>query len=340
MTEQINYISGNLSNKDVKDTNLYIVSTNTGFKTYYKDNFVPVRIKLVEGGIKFAHILETTNLYVYVSDNAPTSLIIWDDVGKSIIRNINFNEPIMNVKITRHYIAVILKNKVLLHDLKEFKKIKEYNTADNENGLCLLTDKYLICLGDTDGNVNIVDLSNFESKNIQAHKSPITVCNMSYDDKYLVTASVKGTIIRLINIMDNVIVREFRRGLTQGNIHNCVFNYSDNITSLLCVTSNTGTIHLYNLLDDDQNYKSYLKPFKPLLPEYFDSTWSSISLNDNNTVSNKHICIFDNSGMNKLYIVSYDGTHSTYKYDILNKTLIKEKTHKLILDTTDSSVSE
>lgn len=326
MEEVISHISYN------NDNSLYLVSTNFGYRIYSRHKNVPEKIKNIEGGVKMAYILDSTNIVMYVAENTPTNMTIWDTHSQTALKSFAYDDLIIGIRITRKKVAVIFRNKVLLLSFPDdIKQIAEFNTCNNDNNLCLLTDKYLVCLDEIEGRIRVVNLSNLESNIINAHTSAISCMNISPDQNQLVTTSIKGTIIRLFNISDGIIVKEFRRGLTYGNIYSCSFNNINNTATQLCVSSDTGTLHIYNLLDDDQNYKSYLASIKSILPQYCSSTWSSMNINDAE-IKDKHICLYNNhisSNLIKLYVVSYRGIYSIYIIDDVNKVITKESTYKL-----------
>lgn len=316
MEEEINHLAFN-SNYSV-----FVMSTNKGFKIYRSSDNSPQKSRAVDGGVKLALILDVTNIIVYVANNTPSVLTIWDEHKGTIIGIKECKEPILDAKITRKHVAIVHKNYITLYDLQDnLKELKEIKTYNNDNVICYLTDKYLICPGSDQGIVNIITLSDMSSKEIKSHFSALTCVNITSDQKQLVTASDQGTLIRLFDINNGEKLREYRRGASAGRVYNCVL---DKDANFLCVTSDKGTIHIYNLSDNDQNYRSAISALS-IVSKYFDSTWSSMKLTDSNIICMKHICCFDEK-MNNIYVITYNGTITSYAFDLKTKNIIKGET--------------
>jgi len=67
----------------------------------------------------------------------------------------------------------------------------------------------------------------------------------------LATSSEKGTIIRLYNTRDGLLIQEFRRGNEYAHIFSLSF---DNSGRWLACSSDSGTIHIFALNVDQQQY--------------------------------------------------------------------------------------
>ncbi|KAJ9098896.1 hypothetical protein QFC19_006235 [Naganishia cerealis] len=81
---------------------------------------------------------------------------------------------------------------------------------------------------------------------IQAHKSPIAALAINSQGTMLASASDKGTIIRVFSLPDAKRLGEYRRGSKAARIYSMNFNP---VGTLLCVSSDTETVHVYNLLE-------------------------------------------------------------------------------------------
>ena len=86
----------------------------------------------------------------------------------------------------------------------------------------------------------------------------------------IATASCKGTLIRVFDVTNGSLLSELRRGSNPAVIYCINFN-SD--SSLLCVSSDHGTIHIFSLEDKNKNKQSSLAAAS-FLPKYFSSMWS------------------------------------------------------------------
>lgn len=87
---------------------------------------------------------------------------------------------------------------------------------------------------------------------IQAHKAPVANLSLNPAGTLLATASDKGTVIRLFSVPNGDKVHEFRRGSYPAKIYSISFNA---VSSLLCVSSDTETVHIFKLAKGDKGAK-------------------------------------------------------------------------------------
>ncbi len=86
----------------------------------------------------------------------------------------------------------------------------------------------------------------------------------------LATASIKGTLIRVFEVSNGNLLCELRRGTNPATIYCINFNAT---STLLCVASDHGTIHIFSLEEKNKNKQSSLAG-ATFLPKYFSSMWS------------------------------------------------------------------
>uniref|UniRef100_A0A6C0EJH3 Anaphase-promoting complex subunit 4 WD40 domain-containing protein n=1 Tax=viral metagenome TaxID=1070528 RepID=A0A6C0EJH3_9ZZZZ len=242
-------------------------------------------------------------------------LIIWDDNKGEVIGEIEFKTKILNIKITKEIIVVITNYKIYIYSFNNLQLIKSIEISEEVNGLCEILNNNIIAYpGKEIGSmcINYFDQENDlgsgldtnidtepdtkqdtkqdteqdtkqdtnrginkSEKIIKAHLNQIERFCLSKDGSYIATCSHKGTLLRIFNIEDNVLVKELRRGSDQATIVDLKFN--DDLTLLLC-SSDKGTIHIFNALVDDAENKNTnfyaLSGIKNYLPSYFSSEWS------------------------------------------------------------------
>jgi len=87
---------------------------------------------------------------------------------------------------------------------------------------------------------------------IRAHKSTLSCLAISPNGELVASASEQGTIIRIFNLESRQKIHEFRRGTDKAQIYS--INFNKNCTKI-CVSSNKGTIHIFNL---DENSSLYI----------------------------------------------------------------------------------
>lgn len=80
---------------------------------------------------------------------------------------------------------------------------------------------------------------------IEAHSSTIGTLELSHDGSLLATASEKGTIIRVFETKQGIIMQELRRGSETAVIFSINFHFQNEW--LACI-SDSGTLHVYSLL--------------------------------------------------------------------------------------------
>ena len=110
----------------------------------------------------------------------------------------------------------------------------------------------------TTGDVLLFDTLNLSAINvIQAHKTPIACLALNASGTMLATASDKGTVVRVFSVPDAKKLWQFRRGSQSARIFSINFNLS---ASLLAVSSDSSTIHIYNLANSPQSRAALAEP--------------------------------------------------------------------------------
>jgi hypothetical protein len=75
------------------------------------------------------------------------------------------------------------------------------------------------------------------------HHSTLGAVAMSHEGKYVVSASVVGTALKLIETRSGSVLRQLNRGTTSNTLHSLSFNSGG---SLIVCVSETGTVHIFN----------------------------------------------------------------------------------------------
>lgn len=176
-----------------------------------------------------------------------------------------------------------------------------------------------------------IEYINPKNSIIKAHQSNIRFMVLSQDGKFIATCSEKGTLIRIYNTNNKMLVKELRRGSDEAVINWICFN-KDN-THLLC-RSKKGTIHIFHTdykEERKQNNKfmfitgyinKYLTPIKQYMPKYIDSEWSFAQFNFQGKST---ISAFSIEEPNVIYIVSFEGTIFKINFNNMNHvTVIKQ----------------
>lgn len=97
----------------------------------------------------------------------------------------------------------------------------------------------------TSGDVLLFDALKLQAINVvEAHRSPLSCVTLNNTGTTLATASDKGTIIRVFSVPSAHKLYQFRRGSLPSRIYSMSFNTT---STLLCVSSATETVHIFQL---------------------------------------------------------------------------------------------
>lgn len=159
---------------------------------------------------------------------------------KEIIR-MNYQGPILAVKLNRQRLVVVLETIVYIYDIANMHLTHTIaQTPRNPKGVCALASynnlpaeapgshSYFAYPGsDTTGLVYIYDVANLQPvTNIEAHTSPVACLALSPGGDRLATASQRGTVIRVFGLPKGEPLFEFRRGSSPSHISSMSFSVS------------------------------------------------------------------------------------------------------------------
>lgn len=106
--------------------------------------------------------------------------------------------------------------------------------------------------------------------------------SMNLEGTKIATASVKGTLVRVFDVQTGQLQNELRRGADTSEIFSISFNYD---STRLCVSSDKGSIHIFNLESRNRTSRFLVPPISnflfpwlnPILPIASQclATWSS-----------------------------------------------------------------
>lgn len=172
-------------------------------------------------------------------------VIIWDDSKGKVALEITTLTAVRGVQISKSRVVVVLQNSVRVYAFeKQPKPLAKYETADNLQGLCALSDRWLVFPGQTPGQVQVVELATDNVSIIPAHTSRLQALQLSADGELLATASEKGTIIRIFATSSCARIAERRRGTEFATIYSLRFSPSG---KMLACTSAKGSLHIFDV---------------------------------------------------------------------------------------------
>jgi len=277
-----------------QDQSCFCVGTETGFRIFNCD---PLRCQERQdwpdtggttgggSGVRLAEMLFRCNYIALVGGGArprypANKVAVWDDLKKKIVIELEFCSAVLAVRLRRDRIVVVLETMIKVFTFTSSPtQLHIFDTAANPLGLCSLSpscDNSLLAMPATrPGRLHLVDLISADSPplDIAAHDSALSVIQINVQGTRVATASTKGTLVRVFDTGSGAILTELRRGSQPATIH-CVNFNSD--SSLLCVASDHGTIHIFSLggqTAKNRQLQSSLAQAS-FLPKYFSSEWS------------------------------------------------------------------
>ncbi|XP_045478537.1 WD repeat domain phosphoinositide-interacting protein 2-like isoform X2 [Harmonia axyridis] len=231
-----------------------------------------------KGGEEEVYLIEklfASSLVAVVTVDAPRMLKVRHYKRGTEICNYTYASSILNIKMNRERLCVILRDSCHIHDIHTMAVLHTIGeTPPNNNGLCALSwgdpKVHLLAYPSsiTAGYVQIFDTSHLVSRiTIKAHESPLVAMAFNPEGTLLATASVKGTLIRVHNVADGTRVAAFRRGISRCvNIHSLTFSICGRYVG---ASSNTETIHIYKIPDNivkaasEQTWMAYFSTYLP-----------------------------------------------------------------------------
>ncbi|GAA5983754.1 hypothetical protein JCM10908_005911 [Rhodotorula pacifica] len=224
-----------------------------------------------DGATSIVEMLFCTSLVALVgAGDRPASstrrLQIVNTKRQSTICELTFPTTILAVKLNRRRLVVVLEERIYVYDISNMKLLHEIETSPNPNAICALApssdNSYLAypsplpspatpfstapSQNAQSGDVLLFDAASLSVTNIvQAHKSPVAFVALNSTGTLLATASDKGTVIRVFSVPNGDRLHEFRRGSYPAKIYSISFNAA---STLLCVSSDTETVHIFKLV--------------------------------------------------------------------------------------------
>lgn len=104
-----------------QDNGCFICSTSNGIRVFNTDEFQSTFYRDFEGGVKMAEMLFRTNIIALVGTGNNNSypsqrLILWDDIQHRPFGELNFKTDVLNVKLRKDKVIVVLEHKVYVYN--------------------------------------------------------------------------------------------------------------------------------------------------------------------------------------------------------------------------------
>jgi WD repeat-containing protein 45 len=247
-----------------QDNECFVVSTSAGLRVFCTEEFRVTFIRDFFGGIKMAELLFCTNIIGFVGTGEnpcypSTRFIFWDDVKLMPIGEFDFKTDVLNIKLRRDYVVLLLEEKIYVYLLNDFKRVDQFVTISNPQGLVALSpnmpDSNACVLAFPEkpaGRVGIVDFSrgkdNPQKAYVDAHTDELAQIKLSQDGTIMATCSGKGTFIRIWDTKKAEMLQELCRSTFAANISDLTIDRSN---MMLACASDQGTIHKFKLSGDN-----------------------------------------------------------------------------------------
>lgn len=68
-------------------------------------------------------------------------LIFWNDYSQEPCAEIEFVDEVISCRLGKNLIAIVLKNRINIHNFKDLSLFDQFNTYTNIQGICAMADK-------------------------------------------------------------------------------------------------------------------------------------------------------------------------------------------------------
>jgi len=248
------------------NSSYFMLGTDVGFQVHQSYPLALKFSRVLNGGIGIVQNLNKSNIFCLVGGGespkyAPNKLLIWDDKKGKEVYEFRFSSFVSNCFVKIKYIFIFCKDSINIISMKTMKIIKEIAIKNNPEGIGTISsdlDKYILSWPSfSQGEIEIKDFQEIKlsshSIKLKAHSSEINYIKLNKDGTKLASSSIKGTTIRIFNLINKQIIQEFKRGNGTAKIYSLNFSTDNNIFVL---TSDHGTAHIF--LINNKNTKNFV----------------------------------------------------------------------------------
>ncbi|KAL9655043.1 hypothetical protein ABK040_008826 [Willaertia magna] len=335
-----------------EESNLLACGTEHGFrilsvnsqecKEEYRKNFM-------DGGISYVEFMENNTVALVSGGYKPAfsmnKVVIYNYKEKKVLNEILCPRNVISVHFKHKFLVIVSEDMVFIYNYK-FKEIFNFKTCLNPQGICSLVynDKLKECIlvfpTELIGHVKVIRLSTKKSKQnnnvildeyeLRAHDSSIQCISLNSNGSLLATASEKGTIVRLFQIINGEKLNEYRRGNLTNEIYSICFSHNNEY--IACVSSG-GTLHVFVLdmekwkknqqLNSSSNQTSngILSYILNYTNETYDSTPKSVF--KYRKVEGIGVCNFDVAD-EYIFVCTHKGAFHSLRFDLSGVTQQEE----------------
>ena len=248
-----------------QDTSCISIGSESGFKIVNTCPFLDLYFRDMKGGIGIVEMLNNTNILALVGGGKKpkypvNEFILWDEEKGDKIGRIKLKQKILNVKLKEKKIYIVTSEKIYVFNFD----LNLIDALESKNPLGLISLCYkedIVAYPDRkiQGYIRIKNYDKKKNCILSAHNTPLSFIQLNQEGTLISTSSLKGTIVRIYNIINGLLVKEVRRG-KEGSFINYISFEPTN--KYLAVFSDRKTIHLFFLNnangnnEENQNKKS------------------------------------------------------------------------------------
>lgn len=246
-----------------QDQNSLSVGHKKRFKLYnlsHLDEVEPFFDQVTKNEILIIERYCKSSYLMVVYENEPNILHHLYFKKDRLIGFCTYPENILRIRIGKELFAVGLEKAIHIYQLKDSEPLYVIDTIDNFLGLFALSAEKLAYPSDEVGKIHVVLHESPRNiiRTFEAHENQLAAMEISATKEMIVTASTKGTIIR-IHSMQGQRLHEFRRGVYIVKIMTLTFSSCE---EYVVSTSNTETVHIFKLGEektDKDTFSGYLQ---------------------------------------------------------------------------------
>ncbi|BEI82656.1 hypothetical protein CcaverHIS002_0305240 [Cutaneotrichosporon cavernicola] len=224
------------------DGKVFAVATETGYEVWRTFPLGLLRRKSLPGMLARAVPLPGSPLLALQGGGSdplfpPNKVVLYHDVRGAAVADLEFSERVRGIAVRHRTVVVVLLRRAIAYEYSlesgfKLTKLGEWETADNEAGLIALATApgatLLALPGRQAGHVHLINLppcggasappAAFRSPFLLAHAHPLSALACSASGAHLLTASERGTLVRVWDTARGAQDSELRRGVDRAEI--------------------------------------------------------------------------------------------------------------------------
>ena len=149
---------------------------------------------------------------------SPRRALLFNSHSNEIIQTLAFPSTVLALHLNQKHLVVVLESKVNVYAIESVQLVSTLSTTQNPKGIAALTlttqPEYLaLPAHSSKGIISVQDVTHGKLGSvleIEAHQSPLSLLCWSANSRFLASASVKGTVIRVFSMPQGTKMFTFR----------------------------------------------------------------------------------------------------------------------------------